>query len=302
MNNNRVCKIATICTLIFFLIFGANAVNAGKDKSHAHIKSSTEVSDLAVTKEKKRADEIKQEFNQKAIKAVADTYKVIDLLDNGKKKQELELLKSIIGELEIVLAANKDVSLIPINSYTLMVDVDMSSEEIVAQIEHVKTMLDNGDIQNARILLDTLQSEIDIVIENLPLATYPDAMKLASKYIIDGKLNEAKHVMTIALNSMIVKKIIVPLPLVRAADLVDATSKIAQADKEQALKYLAEAEEEIKIAQVLGYGQDNPAIYDDLEKRIASIRKEIKGKNKAEKMLDELMNKLKAFKEKIMGS
>ncbi len=292
------CSLALISLLIVPVTGNAEQ----QKKARAHIKNSDEVSDIAVTKEKKKAEEFGQEFNQKAIKAVADTYKVATLLDEGKKEEALELLKSIIGELEVILAANKDIALIPVNSYTIMVDTDMSPKEISARINTVREMLDAGDIQGARILLDTLQSEIDITIENLPLATYPDAMKLASKYILNGRENEAKNVITVALHSMIVKKIIIPLPLVRATDLLDATSKIAKTDKQQALKYLAAAEENITIAKVLGYGKDDPSIYTDMQTRIEKIRKEIKGKNKAEKMLDELINKLKAFKEKLISS
>ncbi len=267
-----------------------------------HLKTSAQVSKGAVEKAKKKAAKIKQEFNKKAIKAVADTYKVVDLLNKNKTKEALDLLKKVIGELEIILAANKNISLIPINSYTVVIDSDFSPVEIEKKIAEVKTKLNNGDIQGARILLDTLQSEIDIIIENLPLATYPDAMKLASKYIINDKINEAKNVLQIALNSMVVKKIIIPIPLIRAYDLIEEASKVAKADKDQALKYLNEAKKQLKLAKLLGYGKDDLQIYQDLQKRIDSIKREIKGKNQAAKMFEELIKKLKEFKKKLLSS
>ncbi len=266
------------------------------------LKTSAQVKSGALTKEKKKAEDLKKELNQKAVKAVAETYKVIDLLSQKKPKEALELLKKVIGELEVVLAANEDVSMVPINSYTIVVDTKLSPKEIEAQITEVRKMLKQGNIQGARLLLDTLQSEIDIIIENLPLATYPDAMKLASKYIIDGKNDEAKSVLTIALNSMVVKKIIVPLPLVRASDLVEEASKTAKANKEQALKYLDEAKKQLQIAKVLGYGKDDSKVYKDLQQRIDAIKKEIKGKNQAEKMFEEFLKKLKEFKKKLLSS
>ncbi len=265
-------------------------------------KTSAQVSKGAVEKEKKKAADIKKELNQKAIKAIADTYKVLDLLNQKKSKEALDLLKKVIGELEVILAANKNVSLIPINSYTVVVDTDLTPKQIAEKITEVKTKLNHGDVQGARILLDTLQSEIDIVIENLPLATYPDAMKLASKYIIDGKVDEAKSVLQIALNSMVVKKIVIPIPLVRASDLIAEASKVAKTDKEQALKYLNEAKRQLELAKILGYGKDQPKVYKDLQERIDSIKKEIKGKNKAAKMFEELLKKLKEFKERLISS
>ena len=241
-------------------------------------------------------------MNDKAIKAVADTYTVVELLNQKKPKEALDLLKKVIGEMEVILAANENVSLIPINSYTVVVDIALGPEEVLKTITEVTKKLTQGDVQGARILLDTLQSEIDIVIENLPLATYPDAMKLASKYIIDGKVEEAKSVLQIALNSMVVKKIIIPIPLVRASDLIEEASKISKTHKEQALKYLDEAKRQLKLAKVLGYGNEDQKIYRDLQARIDSIKKEIEGKNEAAKMFEELIKRLKEFKKRLMSS
>ncbi len=305
---NRLCQGIPALVLGACLLFsGPWSVCLGAQKQAASsdqkgLKTSAQVKSGALAKEKKKAEGIKKELNQRAVKAVAETYKVIDLLSQKKPKEALELLKKVIGELEVILAANKDASLVPVNSYTIVVDTELSPKDIESQIVEVRKMLKQGDIQGARLLLDTLQSEIDIVIENLPLATYPDAMKLASKYIIDGKNDEAKSVLTIALNSMVVKKIIIPLPLVRASDLAEEASKTAKADKEQALKYLDEAKKQLQIAKVLGYGKDDPKVYKDLQQRIDAIKKEIKGKNQAEKMFEEFLKKLKEFKKKLLSS
>ncbi len=271
-------------------------------KEKANLKTSAQVSKGAVEKERKKAEHIKEELNKKAVRALADTYKVLDLLEKQKSKEALELLKEVIGELEVILAANKEVSLIPVNTYTIVVDTPLNPDEISKKIAQVERMLKQGDVQGARLLLDTLQSEIDIVIENLPLATYPDAMKLASKYIVDGKLSEARSVLSIALNSMVVKKIVVPIPLVRAADLVEEASKTAKSDREQALRYLDEAQKQLRMARVLGYGKDEPEVYKDLQARIDAIKKEVGGKNKAAQMFEELLEKLRQFKDRLVSS
>ncbi len=292
---------------VFMLIFLVVSFSEGlcqekATKNETEVKTSAQISKRAVEKEEKKASHIKQELNDKAIKAVADTYTVVELLNQKKTKEALELLKKVIGEMEVILAANENVSLIPINSYTVVVDTALGPEEVLKTITEVTKKLTQGDVQGARILLDTLQSEIDIVIENLPLATYPDAMKLASKYIIDGKVEEAKSVLQIALNSMVVKKIIIPIPLVRASDLIEEASKISKTHKEQALKYLDEAKRQIKLAKVLGYGNEDQKIYRDLQARIDSIKKEIEGKNEAAKMFEELIKRLKEFKKRLMSS
>ncbi len=296
--------LATFLAFLILLVvpFSAGFCQEKVVEKKGHLKTSAQISERAVEKEKKKAAHIKEELNKKAIKAVADTYKVLDLLNQKKTKEALDLLKKVIGEMEIILTVNKNISLIPINSYTVVVDTDLSPKEISKKISEVKTKLNHGDIQGARNLLDTLQSEIDIVIENLPLATYPDAMKLASKYIINGKIDEAKSILQIALNSMVVKKIVIPIPLVRASDLIDEASKVSKTNKEQALKYLNEAKKQLRLARILGYGKDDQKVYSDLQERIDSIKKEIKGKNKAAKMFEELMKKLKEFKKKLVSS
>ncbi len=267
-----------------------------------HLKTSSQVSKKAVEREKKKAEQVANNLDQKAVKAVADTYKVLELLKQKKDKEALKLLKNVIGDMEIILAANKNAALIPINSYQVVVDVDLAPDQIQSKINEVKKMLNSGDIQGARRLLNTLQSEIDIIIDQLPLGTYPDALKLASKYIIDGKIDEAKSVLSIALNSMVVKTLVIPLPLVRAADLIKEASKTAKIDKKQAVKYLENAKEQLQIAEILGYGKSDTKTYKELRQRIQSIQKEIKGKNKAEKMFEELLKKIKEFRKSLTGA
>jgi tetratricopeptide (TPR) repeat protein len=264
--------------------------------------TSAQVSRQAVKKEKERAEDVKKNLNQKAVTAVAETYKVLELLDQNKTDEALSLLKQVIGELEVILAANEKAALIPVNSYHVVVDVELPHDQIRLKINEAKKMLNTGDVQGARLLLNALASEIDIIIEQLPLGTYPDAMKLASKYIMDGRIDEARSVLSIALNSMVVKTLVIPLPLVRAADLIEAASKTAKSDKEQANRYLEEAKRQLEIAKVLGYGKSDAKTYKDLEERIEAIQKEIKGKNKTEKMFEELMNRLKEFRKRLAGN
>ena len=300
-------KQGLLVTLWAIFILLAQPMMAGlcmakEDKGKAQVKTSAQISEQADEKEKKKASHIKDELNQKAIKAVADTYKVLNLLNKKKTDEALELLKKVIGEMEVILTANEDMSLIPINSYTVVVDNDLTPEEVSKKINEVKMKLNDGDVQGARILLDTLQNEIDIVIEHLPLATYPDAMKLASKYIIDGNIEEAKGILQIALNSMVVKRIVIPIPLVRASDLIEEASKVSKTNKEQALKYLNEAKKQLKLAKALGYGNEDQKVYRELQERIDSIKKEIEGKNETTKMFEELMKRLREFKKKLMSS
>ena len=148
-------------------------------------------------------------------------------------------------------------------------------------------------------MLYTLQSEIDIVSVNLPVSSYPDALKLAAKYLHDNKTEQAKAVLVTALNTMVEDIVVVPIPVLKADALIVAASKIAKEDKEQALKHLAQAQVELEKAKLLGYTSKSDVTYKALKKAIEKTEKEVKGKNKAEKLFEELINKIKSFKEKM---
>ena len=100
-----------------------------------------------------------------------------------------------------------------------------------------------------------------------------------------------------ALSTLVTTKVIIPIPLVTADALIHDAKKIAKKDKKQALKHLEMAKEELRKAKLLGYTSDSDVTYKALDKAIEKVQKEIKGKNKAEKLFEDLLNKLKSFKD-----
>ncbi|AEH44517.1 hypothetical protein Thein_0636 [Thermodesulfatator indicus DSM 15286] len=255
-----------------------------------------EVAKGAVKSAKKTAENIQAKLSEDAIKAVEDTHKALVLLDQGKVDEAVKVLQEAVGKLEVVLAANPNLAYVPINVSTVAVDLQAGPKEIEETLKQVQKLLDEGDVQKARLLLNTLQSEIDIIIEKLPLATYPDTIKLAVKYIAQGKIEEAKTLLNAALSSLVQDVVVIPLPIVRAEMLVKAASKVAKTDKDKAIEYLNRAEKQLKIAELLGYVKDYEKEYKDLVKRIKDLKKEIKGKNHSAKMFEELLSKFKAFR------
>jgi predicted RND superfamily exporter protein len=140
-----------------------------------------------------------------------------------------------------------------------------------------------------------------VTVVNLPLVTYPDSLKLASKFIIEGKPQKAEDVLKVALSSFSEVTQVIPLPIINAVKLVDVAKDVAKEDKKQALLYLASANEELQKAEKLGYISSSATTYKQLHNLIEDVKKEVKGKNKAEKLFDELGEKLKEFKSKILS-
>jgi len=262
-------------------------------------KTSAEVSQNAVTTAKSEAQDNQTHVIKGAVEAVALTQKVIVDIDNKDTKSAIKDLEDAIGKLEVVLAAEKAPKFLPVDGSITAIEYVGDVKEIKKSVDTVKDLLDDGKVQAARKLLSTLQSEIDVVTVNLPVSSYPDALKLAAKYLHENKPEEAKAVLVTALNTLVESVVVIPIPILKADALIVAASKIAKEDKEQALKHLDQAKKELKKAEILGYTSKSDVTYKALDEAIEKTEKEIKGKNKAEKLFEELIQKIKSFKEKI---
>ncbi len=266
--------------------------------SAAYATSSKTISKDAIKVAKQDAKkDAKTHIVQEAVDAIALTQKVLVDIAHKDKKNAIKDIEKAIGKLEVVLSHKDAPLMLPIDGSITAYEFQADTSTIEKGLKEVKALLDDGKIQEARALLNTFQSEIDITTLNLPLASYPKALKLAASYLHDDKMEEAKDVLEMALGTLVTTKVVIPIPLVTAEALVHDASKIAKKDKKQALKHLELAKEELEKAKLLGYTSSSDVTYKALEKAIEKVEKEIKGKNKAEKLFEELIQKLKSFKD-----
>ncbi|BDY13115.1 YfdX family protein [Hydrogenimonas cancrithermarum] len=261
-------------------------------------KSSAEVRAGAVESAKAAVHDKQLEVVKEAVEAVLLTQKVLEDLDKKDTEAAKKGLEKAIGKLEVVLAHENAPVLLPIDSTMTATEYLGDLGSVEETLDSVKKLLAVGKVQEARRLLDTLQSEIDIVTLNLPLVSYPQALKLAAKYLADGKMEEAGDILEMALRTLVRDEIVIPLPPLKAEALIEAARKSAKFDKKQALKHLEAAREELKIAKALGYTSASDTTYKALDEEIERVEKEIKGKNEAGKLFEKLIGKLKDFKEK----
>jgi len=266
------------------------------------IKTVNEVSKSAVKKGTQDALANQTKLIQEAINSLQYTHEALVALDTKDKATAEKKIEKALGKLEVILAAKDAPKFLPIDSSVTMVEYVGTKDDVKKSVDAVKDLLSDNKIQLARTLLNTLQSEIDIKITSLPLVTYPDALRLAAKYLHENKIDKAKSVLEVALSTFDTTVTIVPLPLLKATDLINVSAALSKnGKKDEALRYLQAAEDELDVAQALGYVSHSDTTYKALHKAIKDVRKEIKGKNKAEKLFDELKNKLKDFKDKIFS-
>lgn len=268
--------------------------------ANSNIKSVNEVNKGAVAKGTQDALASQKKLIQEAISSLKYTGDALIALNKNDVDSATKNIEKALGKLEVILSTKNAPKLLPIDSHVTMTEYIGTKEDIKKSIDTVKDLLDDNKVQVARNLLNTLQSEIDISVVSLPLATYPDALKLAAKYIHENKLDKAKSVLEIALNTFDTTTTVIPLPLLKAADLINVSASLSKnGKKDEALKYLQAAEDELDVAQTLGYVSHSSITYKSLHEAIKHIEKEIKGKNKAEKLFDDLKAKLKEFKTKV---
>jgi len=264
--------------------------------------TSQEVSAKATQTATQKVKDNKVKLVQEALESLKLSAKAVDELNKNKVEEAKKSLELALGKLESILASEHTPKLLPIENQIVIKNFVGTSDDVKKALAKVKTLLGLGKVQEAGELLISLQSEIDITTVSLPLASYPDALKLASKYLIEKHPAKAKHVLEIALNTFAQDEQIIPIPLINALELVAVASKIAKDDKEQALKHLALAKDDLKKAELLGYVSSSTTTYKQLDELIEKTEKEVKGPNKAEKLFKELVDKLKDFKEKILST
>ncbi|HHH53478.1 MAG TPA: YfdX family protein [Bacteroidetes bacterium] len=255
------------------------------------------------------ADSIKSDFelkqtesNLKALEIVASTNKVIDKINSNQTKEARAEMTKLIGELEILLTKNQNVSLVPLTTgYQVnesVVDVE-TAKQIIAD---AKKSMKKGYYQSAKELLDALTSEYVITTTYLPVGTYPDAMKLASAKLDENKTKEAKDILVNALNTLVIDEVKIPLPVLKAEEYVSlAAVEMAGSNKDK--KKISEilldnADYQLKLAEVMGYGKKDKD-FKMLADSIKDLKKAIEKDSETKTMFKNLGDKLKSFKERL---
>ena len=222
-----------------------------------------------------RTTEKREEILAEAVAALGETNNALEALDDGKSKEALTALEKVTGKLEIILAREPSLALAPTEVDVVTYDILGSVQDVIRITEDAENLLESGKLAEARRLLKGVGKEHVISTKNLPLATYPLAIKSAVKLIDDGKVEEAKVVLQTALNTLVITETVVPLPVIHAEILLEEAETLAETDErsdednERLAELLNEARTEIEFAQALGYGDKKD--FEDFFKEIKTI-------------------------------
>ena len=257
---------------------------------------STETQESEAAQQDQTAEKRKELFEE-ATTAIRETKNALKALDENKSEEALAALERASGKLTIILGREPELALAPS-------DVNVVTYNILANIDAVKKlrdeiedMLEDGHVQQARRLIKNLASETIISVTNIPLATYPDAIKNAAKLIDENKIDEAKNKLQTALNTMVITETIIPLPIVSAqknlkeAEALTENEDRTEEENKRLENLLNEARTDLEFAQALGYGskKDFSNLYDQL----GQIKEKTKGGKSGTGFFDKIKGYLK---------
>jgi hypothetical protein len=249
-----------------------------------------------IEKQRQSAEqEAQQNLDAEAVAAVAETRKAIAALADGKTDDAVAAIERATGKVDVLLARNPATALVDVAYAVEVIDAaPVDLQAIKARARAADMAVDAKDYPAARVLLDGLTSEIRIRTYNLPLATYPAALKEAARLLDTKQTKEATTVLLTALNTLVIVDHVKPLPILLAQAAVDAAESVSKKDRTAAQTLLAAARNEVERAKELGYAGLDPD-YVALNGEISSVEKQLKGNGDTASTFSSLRQKLSSF-------
>jgi hypothetical protein len=259
---------------------------------------STEAVQPAVDeKADEKTAEQRKKIMEEAHAAIAQSRKALKALDEKNTEEALRALEMAIGKMEVIVARDPELALARVDVNIIIHDLYANVDTIKKTLKQAKEYLEEGEVQLARPLISSLASEMIIESVNIPLVTYPDAIKAIVPLIDKGKTDEAKTALQTALNTLvIVQEDVIPLPVIRATELLIKAEALAEnserkdEDNKQLATLLDHAEAQLLMAEVLGYG-DKKA-FKPMYEQLDTIREKTKEGKSGKGFFDKIKNQI----------
>jgi hypothetical protein len=234
-------------------------------------------------------------LDKEAVAAIEETQNALKAIAANKSDEALAAIERATGKINVLLARNPATALIPVSAEVEVIDAaPLDVKAIKARAADAERAVDDKNFPVARVLLYGLTSELRDRTYNLPLATYPDALKDAARLLDQKKPDEANKVLLTALNTLVVIDRVTPLPLIVAQAAVIAAQDLRDKDKDEAKKLLDTAKYEIERSKELGYAGNDPE-YAALDKAISDLESQLKGGGDTASAFNALKERVASF-------
>lgn len=215
-----------------------------------------------------------QKVVDEARDAIIAARKALLDLDKNNSKAALTQLKTASKKLAGYLGKHPDMAL-------AVADVDMQvfefqgdETQLKSRIKEASDLLAAGKLQDARLIMADLASEMRFTTISVPLGSYPDAFNRAMSSIQAKNPGDAAQILDDTLNTLVEETEIIPIPVLRADGLLMATNAAEHRldmnnpqNRDEVLKSLDVVKTQLQMGELLGYGgkADYQPLYDVIE-------------------------------------
>ncbi|MFZ5720369.1 MAG: YfdX family protein, partial [Pseudomonadota bacterium] len=188
-----------------------------------------------------------------AIAVLAETDRAIARIAAGDRAGALSALEAAAGKAKILVGRNPANALIPAAAEVHVIDSAPDDEGRIGRMRRsLQLAVIADDLAKARLILDSLRSEIRVRTYHIPLGTYPDALAQTAALLDQQKNAEAAEVLNRARSTLVMVDEVTPLPLVVAQGAVEAAR--SDKDPQRKAQHLTAAREALERTEDLGYG------------------------------------------------
>ncbi|RMG78173.1 MAG: hypothetical protein D6714_18535, partial [Bacteroidetes bacterium] len=246
----------------------------------------------------------KSELVEEATQTIDVVYEALAALEKGDTTAAIDALERGTGKIEVLLTREPDLALVPLKVQVQMYDLISDLETIKKIKKAARKALKEDHFQLVRETLSDFASEIEITSLMLPLKTFPPTLTAAAALVHEGKTDAAKAAIYSALNTLVIEKQHIPLPILRAQVLIDNAKKLS-ANKDEKSKYdvlylLDNAKYQLMLAEELGYGKRDKE-YGALNDDIKALKKAVEKDEDISAKIDSLINRIAKFKDRIVA-
>jgi len=236
------------------------------------MKENKEVTKKVDNAQNSYVDERVKKITEEAVEAINLVSDVVNMLDKKEKDKALETIEKVLGKLEVLIARDPNLQVVPVDVKEQIVDFPGTVDDVEVAKTEVVALIKAGEVQLARDIMLQLASELDIFVTALPIGTYPVVLKAIIPLIEQEKYEEAKKLLIEALETLVIEKIVLPLPILRAEQAIIRANELANKEnpnKDELKELLAYAKEQLELAEALGYGRkdiDYKDLYEEIQK------------------------------------
>ena len=262
-----------------------------------NLDSQVELQQETEAEKEQTISEVEKRLVREAVNAITETKNAIAAIKKNDDEAAIKAIEKAIGELEVILARDPDLAIVPTDFAISIVNPASNDREVIKDTrKEIKAAINSGNFPLARQLLASLKSEIQVIVSNIPLATYPNALKQAVRLMDEGKTEEAEEALQLALSTLVLGEDYLPIPILKARNLIERAS--TESDKDKAMQLLADARTQLKLSQDLGYAEGD-AEYKELKTELKNLDKQLKANENTQNAFTSLKTKVAGFLERI---